>query len=47
MRTRTRGYGQTDMKKRLRKKRTVMKKTGSYEKDGQLWKRRAVARGKP
>ena len=43
-RARTRGHGQTDTDRRTRghERRTVMEKTGTYGKDGQLWKRRTV-----
>ena len=45
-RARTRGHGQTDTDRQTRirghERRTVVEKTDSYGKDGQLWKRRTV-----
>ena len=43
-RARTRGHGQTDTDRRTRghERRTVMEKTGTYGKDGHLWKRRTL-----
>ena len=47
-RARTRGHGQTDTDRRIRKdghlwkRRTLMEKTDTYGKDGHLWKRRTL-----